>query len=157
LKWLPISGYVPISDGSFIQWIKHLILPTIVLSAQQAGLIARMLRDGMLDVIAQDYIRTARSKGLIEKVIFMRHAFRNAMIPTTTTIGISFAMLLGGAVVTESVFAIPGLGRLIVDSISSRDYPILQGTVLFVAVVYVIVNLIVDLLYAVLDPRIRYD
>lgn len=156
LQWFPVAGYVPMDDG-LIKWLSHLILPAIILSVQQAGIVARMLRDGMLEVMKQDYIRTAKSKGLREGVILMRHAFLNAMIPTTTVIGVSIALLLGGAVVTETVFAIPGIGRLIIDSISQRDYPVLQGAVLFVAGIYVLVNLIVDLLYAVLDPRIRYD
>lgn len=156
LQILPVSGYVPLSQGLW-PWLSHLLLPAFVLSVQQAALIARMLRDGMLDVINQDYIRTAWAKGLWERVVLMRHAFRNAMIPTTTVVGTSLAALLGGAVVTEQIFVIPGLGQLIVDSIARRDYPVLQGAILFVAFVYVIVNLIVDLTYAVLDPRIRYE
>ncbi|WP_103104915.1 ABC transporter permease [Brevibacillus reuszeri] len=156
LRWLPVAGYVPISEG-FWPWLSHLLLPAVVLSVQQAGLIARMLRDGMLEVMHQDYIRTARAKGLKERLVLMRHALSNAMIPTTTVIGASVAGLLGGAVVTETIFAIPGLGQLIVDSISRRDYPVLQGSILFVAGVYVFVNLLVDLVYAALDPRIRYD
>jgi peptide/nickel transport system permease protein len=156
LGWLPVSGYVPLSEGLW-PWLSHLILPGVVLAVQQAGIIARMLRDGMLDVVNQDYIRTARSKGLMERAVLARHAFRNAMIPTTTVVGASFGLLLGGAVVTETVFAIPGVGQLVVESISRRDYPVLQGTVLFVAAVYVLVNLLVDLVYALLDPRIRYD
>jgi peptide/nickel transport system permease protein len=156
LGWLPVSGYVPLSEGLW-PWLSHLILPAIVLAVQQAGIIARMLRDGMLEVVNQDYIRTARSKGLMERAVLARHAFRNAVIPTITVVGASFALLLGGAVVTETVFAIPGVGQLVVESISRRDYPVLQGTVLFVAAVYVLVNLLVDLVYALLDPRIRYD
>ncbi|WP_126424776.1 ABC transporter permease [Brevibacillus marinus] len=156
LRWLPVAGYEPLSEGIW-PWLSHLILPAIVLSVQQAGIVARMLRDGMMDVMHQDYIRTARAKGLKERMVLMKHAFFNAMIPTTTVVGASIAGLLGGAVVTETIFAIPGIGQLIVDSIASRDYPVLQGTVLFVALVYVLVNLIVDLVYAVLDPRIRYD
>jgi peptide/nickel transport system permease protein len=156
LQWLPVSGYAPLSEGVGT-WLKHLILPAIVLSVQQAGIVARMLRDGMLEVVNQEYIRTARSKGLKERVVLMRHAFFNAMIPTTTVIGVSIALLLGGAVVTERVFAIPGLGSLIIESISHRDYAVLQGAVLFIAGVYVLINLTVDLIYAVLDPRIRYD
>lgn len=156
LRWLPVSGYVPLSEG-FWPWLSHLLLPAIVLSVQQAGIIARMLRDGMLDVVYQDYIRTARAKGLKECIVLIKHVLGNAMIPTTTVIGASIAGLLGGAVVTETVFAIPGIGQLIVDSISRRDYPVLQGTVLFVAMVYVMVNLLIDLAYAALDPRIRYD
>lgn len=156
LRWLPVAGYVPISEGVW-PWLSHLILPAVVLSVQQAGIISRMLRDGMLDIMHQDYIRTARAKGLKERVVLIKHTLSNAMIPTTTVIGASIAGLLGGAVVTETIFAIPGIGGLIVESIARRDYPVLQGTVLFVATVYVIVNLVVDLAYAVLDPRIRYD
>lgn len=156
LQILPVSGYIPLGQG-LLPWLSHLLLPAFVLAVQQAALIARMLRDGMLDVINQDYIRTAWAKGLWERVVLMRHAFRNAMIPTTTVIGTSFAALLGGAVVTEQIFVIPGIGQLVVDSITRRDYPVLQGTILFVAFVYVLVNLIVDLAYAILDPRIRYD
>ncbi|GED69734.1 ABC transporter permease [Brevibacillus reuszeri] len=156
LRWLPVAGYVPISEGVW-SWLSHLILPAVVLSVQQAGIISRMLRDGMLDIMHQDYIRTARAKGLKERVVLIKHTLSNAMIPTTTVIGASIAGLLGGAVVTETIFAIPGIGGLIVESIARRDYPVLQGTVLFVATVYVIVNLLVDLTYAVLDPRIRYD
>lgn len=156
LGWLPVSGYVPLSAGLW-PWLSHLLLPAIALSAQVAGLIARMLRDGMLEVINRSFIRTARAKGVTERIVLARHAFFNAMIPTTTVIGISFAGLLGGAVVIESIFAIPGVGSLVVESIARRDYPVLQGTVLFVAVMYVVVNLLVDLLYAVLDPRIRYQ
>lgn len=156
LRWLPVAGYVPISEGVW-PWLSHLILPAVVLSVQQAGIISRMLRDGMLDIMHQDYIRTARAKGLKERVVLIKHTLCNAMIPTTTVIGASIAGLLGGAVVTETIFAIPGIGGLIVESIARRDYPVLQGTVLFVATVYVIVNLLVDLAYAVLDPRIRYD
>ncbi|GIO04440.1 ABC transporter permease [Brevibacillus reuszeri] len=156
LRWLPVAGYVPISEGVW-PWLSHLILPAVVLSVQQAGIISRMLRDGMLDIMHQDFIRTARAKGLKERVVLIKHTLSNAMIPTTTVIGASIAGLLGGAVVTETIFAIPGIGGLIVESIARRDYPVLQGTVLFVATVYVIVNLVVDLAYAVLDPRIRYD
>lgn len=156
LRWLPVSGYVPISEGIW-PWLSHLILPAVVLSVQQAGIISRMLRDGMLDIMHQDYIRTARAKGLKERVVLIKHTLSNAMIPTTTVIGASIAGLLGGAVITETIFAIPGIGGLIVESIARRDYPVLQGAVLFVASVYVIVNLLVDLTYAVLDPRIRYD
>jgi peptide/nickel transport system permease protein len=131
-------------------------MPAFVLAIQQAGLIARMLRDGMLDVLHQDYIRTARAKGAPEKWVLMRHAFRNALIPTVTVVGSSLAALLGGAVVTEVVFALPGVGNLIVQSISRRDFPVVTGAVMFIALVYVVVNLLVDVLYSVLDPRVQY-
>jgi peptide/nickel transport system permease protein len=127
-----------------------------VLAVQQAGLIARMLRDGMLEVLHQDYIRTARAKGAPEKLVLMKHAFRNALIPTVTVVGSGLAALLGGAVVTEVVFAIPGVGNLLVQSISRRDFPVVTGTVMFIALVYVVVNLLVDVLYSVLDPRVQY-
>ena len=156
LGWLPVSGYAPVSAGLW-PWLNHLLLPAVALSAQVSGLIARMLRDGMLEVVHQNYVRTAHAKGLTERLVLTKHVFFNAMIPTTTVIGVCFASLLGGAVVIETIFAIPGVGGLVVESISRRDYPVLQGTVLFIAVVYVVVNLLVDLFYAVLDPRIRYD
>lgn len=156
LQVLPTAGYVPLSQGLW-PWLSHLLLPAFVLAVQQSALIARMLRDGMLEVINQDFIRTAWSKGLTERVVLMRHAFSNAMIPTTTVIGLSLAQLLGGAVVTEQIFVIPGLGNLLIDSIAQRDFPTVQGIILFVALVYVVVNLVTDLAYAVLDPRIRYD
>lgn len=156
LGWLPVSGYAPLSAGLW-PWLSHLLLPAAALSAQVSGLIARMLRDGMLEVINQNYVRTAHAKGVKERLVLTKHVFFNAMIPTTTVIGVCFASLLGGAVVIETIFAIPGVGGLVVESISRRDYPVLQGTVLFIAVVYVLVNLLVDLFYAVLDPRIRYD
>ena len=156
LMWFPVAGYTSPSDSAG-GWFLGLMLPAVALGSSQAGLIARMLRDGMLDVLDQDFIRTARSKGLIERAVVVGHALPNAMIPTLTVIGTSVGTLLGGAVVTERVFAIPGIGSLIVDSISRRDYPVVQGAVLFIAMVYVLVNLAIDLAYAVIDPRIRYD
>lgn len=156
LRLLPVSGYVPLSEGLW-PWLSHILLPAFVLAVQQAALIARMLRDGMLEVIHQDYIRTAWAKGLGERLVLTKHAFFNAMIPTMTVVGVSLAKLLGGAVVTEQIFVIPGLGNLLVDSIARRDFPVIQGVILFIALVYVVVNLLVDVAYAVLDPRIRYD
>lgn len=156
LGWLPVAGYVPLGDGVW-PWLSHLILPAFVLAIQQAGLIARMLRDGMLDVLHQDYIRTARAKGAGEKLVLLKHAFRNALIPTVTVVGTSLAGLLGGAVVTEVVFAIPGVGSLIVQSIGRRDFPVLTGAVMFIALVYVLVNLLIDLMYSLLDPRVQYQ
>lgn len=155
-KLLPVSGYVPIEQG-FVPWITHLLLPAFVLAVQQAALTARMLRDGMLEVIHQDYIRTARAKGLGERPVLTKHAFLNATIPTVTVLGASLAKLLGGAVVTEQIFVVPGLGNLLVDSIGRRDFPVIQGVILLIALIYVGVNLIVDVLYGFLDPRIRYD
>jgi peptide/nickel transport system permease protein len=156
LRWLPVSGYVPLAKG-VVPWLSHLLLPAFVLAVQQAGLIARMLRDGMLEVLHQDYIRTARAKGAPEKLVLMKHAFRNALIPTVTVVGSGLAALLGGAVVTEVVFAIPGVGNLLVQSISRRDFPVVTGTVMFIALVYVVVNLLVDVVYSALDPRVQYS
>jgi len=155
LRLLPVAGYVSPSQGVG-PWLASLILPATALAFTQAGLIARIARDATIDVLHEDYIRTARSKGLSDVLILAHHAFRNALIPTLTVIGTSLAALLGGAVVTETVFVLPGIGNLIVQSISRRDYPVIEGVVLFVALVYVLLNLVVDLLYAAIDPRIRY-
>ena len=133
------------------------MLPTLTLAAFSMALVARMTRGSMLEVLGQDYIRTARAKGLAERVVIYRHALRNAFIPVLTTLGLEFGSLLGGAVVVESVFSLSGIGRLTVEAIKSRDLPLIQGTTLFVAVVFSLVNLVVDLGYAGLDPRIRYD
>lgn len=152
----PVAGYAPITDG-LLGWLHHLLLPGIVLAAVEIGLIARMLRDSMLDSMNQDYTKTARGKGVKESTVLVKHVFSNALIPTTTVIGLTVAGLLGGTVVIETIFTIPGIGQLLIDSIHRRDYPVIQGVVLFIAIVYVIINLIVDLLYAFLDPRIRYD
>ncbi len=148
LHWLPAGG-----TGSW----KHLILPSITLAAFTVAFIARMTRSSMLEVLSQDYTTTARAKGLKEQVVIIKHALKNALIPIITVIGLQFGTLLGGAVLTETVFAWPGLGRLIVDSILARDYPVIQGAILIFALLYIIVNLIVDLIYAYVDPRIRYD
>lgn len=155
LRWLPVQGYVPLSAGLW-PFLRHLILPALTLSVVYLALIARMTRASMLGVLREDYVRTAFAKGLPSGGVLLRHALRNASLPVVTVIGIGFALLLGGAVVTESVFAIPGLGRLTVDAIVRRDYPVIQGVLLVVAGAYVLVNLVVDLLYVVLDPRIRY-
>lgn len=152
----PVAGYIPIADGLW-SWLHHLLLPSIVLAAVEVGLIARMLRDSMLESVNQDYTKTARGKGVRESTVLMKHVFSNALIPTTTVIGVTVAGLLGGTVIIETIFTIPGVGQLLIDSIHRRDYPVIQGVVLFVAVIYVLINLIVDLLYALLDPRIRYD
>ncbi|MCP4691804.1 MAG: ABC transporter permease, partial [Desulfobacterales bacterium] len=136
---------------------KHFILPSLTLAAFVVAFIARMTRSSMLEVLSQDYTTTARSKGLRENVIIIKHALKNALIPIITVVGLQFGALLGGAVLTETVFAWPGLGRLIVDSILGRDYPVIQGAVLIFALLYIMVNLVVDLLYARVDPRIRYD
>ncbi|HXG03893.1 MAG TPA: ABC transporter permease [Candidatus Binatia bacterium] len=153
--WLPVQGYRPLADG-LGPFLRHLILPAVTLSVVYMALIARMTRASMLGVLSEDFIRTAFAKGLAPGRVLVRHALKNASLPVVTIIGIGFALLIGGAVVTESVFALPGLGRLTVDAIIRRDYPVIQGVILVVSGVYVLINLIVDLLYVVLDPRIRY-
>jgi peptide/nickel transport system permease protein len=155
LDWLPVQGYTPISQGIF-PWLENLILPAIALGGVYIALIARITRATMLEVLSQDYIRTARAKGVGQRAILFLHALKNAAVPIVTVIGIGIALLIGGAVVTESVFAIPGLGRLTVDAILRRDYPVIQGVVLLFSFVYVLVNLVIDLLYTLFDPRIRY-
>src|SRR5436309_2243628 len=153
--WLPVQGYTPLAEG-FWPWLQHLILPAIALGCVYIALIARTTRAAMLEVLQQDYIRTARAKGLGQRGILFVHALKNAAVPIVTVIGIGVALLIGGAVVTETVFAIPGIGRLTVDAILRRDYPVIQGIVLMFSFLYVLVNLAIDLLYTVLDPRIRY-
>ncbi|MBM3471604.1 MAG: ABC transporter permease [Armatimonadetes bacterium] len=148
LGWLPASG--------FGTW-KHLVLPAVTLGLASSALIARMTRSSLLEVLGQDYIRTARAKGLSGRIVLLRHALRSALIPIVTVVGLQLGGLLGGAVLTETVFAWPGLGRLAVGAIYSRDAPLVQGTILFTAIAFVLINLAVDLLYAMLDPRIRYD
>jgi peptide/nickel transport system permease protein len=155
LEWLPVQGYTPIARGLW-PWLENLILPAIALGCVYIALIARITRATMLEVLQQDYIRTARAKGLAQRPILFVHALKNASVPIVTVIGIGIALLIGGAVVTESVFAIPGLGRLTLDAILRRDYPVIQGVVLLFSFVYVLVNLAIDLLYTLLDPRIRY-
>ncbi|MBN1294113.1 MAG: ABC transporter permease [Candidatus Latescibacteria bacterium] len=151
LGWLPVGGYGRSGD------IRHIALPALSLAAISVGYIARMMRSSMLEVIGKDYIRTARAKGLSRKAVILRHALKNAFIPVITIIGINFASLLGGAVATETVFAWPGLGRATVDAIRVRDLPVVEGCVMFLAFIFVIANLLVDLSYAWLDPRIRLD
>lgn len=155
LDWLPAQGYAPLSQGLW-PWFESLILPSIALGFVYIALIARITRATMLEVLSQDYIRTARAKGLGGRSVLFLHALKNAAVPIVTVIGIGVALLIGGAVVTESVFAIPGLGRLTIDAIVRRDYPVIQGIVLMFSFVYVLVNLGIDLVYTALDPRIRY-
>ncbi|MCU0898721.1 MAG: ABC transporter permease [Burkholderiales bacterium] len=155
LGWLPVAGYRRISEG-FVPFIRHLILPAIALSVIYIALIARVTRAAVLESLGEDYIRTARAKGLKESRVLVFHALANAAVPIATVIGIGIALLIGGVVVTESVFAIPGLGRLTVDAVLARDFPTIQGVILFFSFVYVLINLIVDLSYLVFDPRIRY-
>ena len=155
LDWLPVQGYTPFSRG-FGPWIENLILPAIALGTVYIALIARITRATMLEVLGQDYIRTAKAKGVGQRSILFLHAGKKAAGRFGAVIGIGIALLIGGAVVTESVFAIPGLGRLTVDAILRRDYPVIQGVVLLFSFVYVLVNLVIDLLYTLFDPRIRY-
>ncbi len=155
LEWLPVQGYRPIKDGLW-EWARHLVLPSIALGTVYIALIARMTRAAMLDVLAQDYVRTAQAKGLAPPAVLIRHALKNAAVPIATVVGIGIALLIGGAIVTETVFALPGIGRLTVDAILRRDYPIIQGVVLIFSAAYVLINLAVDLSYMLFDPRIRY-
>jgi peptide/nickel transport system permease protein len=155
LGWLPVQGYKPIAEG-FWPFLKHLILPSITLSVIYIALIARVTRASVLEALGEDYIRTARAKGLPESRVLIRHALANAAVPIVTVIGIGIALLIGGVVVTESVYAIPGLGRLTVDAVLARDFPTIQGVILFFSVIYVMINLLVDLSYVFFDPRIRY-
>jgi len=148
LHWLPAGGI-----GTW----KHLILPSVTLAAFVVAFITRMTRASMMEALSQDYTTTARSKGLKEKVVIIKHALKNALIPIITVVGLQFGLLLGGAVLTETVFAWPGMGRLMVDSILGRDYPMIQGAILIFGLLYILVNLVVDLIYAYIDPRIRYD
>jgi peptide/nickel transport system permease protein len=155
LEWLPVQGYRPISEGLW-EWARHLVLPSLALGTVYIALIARMTRAAMLDVLAQDYVRTAQAKGLAPPAVLVGHALKNAAVPIATVIGIGIALLIGGAIVTETVFALPGVGRLTVDAILRRDYPIIQGVVLMFSAAYVLINLAVDLSYMFFDPRIRY-
>lgn len=155
LGWLPSSGYVALWDDPW-RAARHLLLPTITLGVALAAATMRMTRGATLETMRQDYVRTARAKGLPERVVTGKHVFRNALMPVVTLVGIQIGQLLGGVVVTETVFAWPGLGKLTVDAIFARDYPIVQAAVLTMGVLFVVINLITDLLYTVLDPRVRY-
>ena len=155
LNWLPVQGYQPLREGLW-GCLTRLVLPSLTLSVIYIALIARITRTSVLEVLNEDYIRTARAKGLTDRVVLMRHALRNAAVPIVTVIGIGIALLIGGVVVTESVFSIPGLGRLTVDAVLARDYPTVQAVILLFSFVYVLVNLAVDVSYTALDPRIRY-
>ena len=155
VPWLPVQGFQPLAGGVWA-FLRHLILPAVTLSVVYMALIARMTRASMLGVLGEDYIRTGFAKGLSPSRVLLRHALKNASLPVVTVIGLGVALLIGGAVVTESVFALPGLGRLTVDAIVRRDYPVIQGVILVVSAAYVLINLVVDLLYVVLDPRIRF-
>jgi peptide/nickel transport system permease protein len=156
LGWLPVAGYVPLESGLWPN-VRSLLMPSVSLGLVQSALIARITRSSMLDVLREQYILAGRAKGLAEPTVVYKHALKNAIIPTLTVIGITVAILIGGAVVIETVFNIPGLGRLIISAVLRRDYPVLQGVVLLIAVTYTVVNLLVDLAYLALDPRIRYQ
>lgn len=155
LGWLPSGGYVDIGENP-TEHFKYMLLPTLTLGFSAAGLLARLVRSTMLDVLNEDYVRTAYSKGLAERHVILTHAFRNALIPVLTVIGVTLAGMLGGAVVIETVFNIPGMGRLLVQSVTRRDIPVVQGAVMTVAAIEVLVMLVIDLLYVYVDPRIRY-
>jgi len=156
LGWLPAIGYVPLSKG-FWPWLSHLILPAIATGTAFSAILARMIRSSMLEVLRCDYVQVARAKGLPERVVIVKHAFRNALIPVVTVMGIAFALLMSGAVIVENVFAIKGLGRVLIQGILNRDYPVVQGAILVISAVFVFTNLLVDVLYTVINPRIRYE
>lgn len=155
LGWLPVQGYRPLAAG-FWPFFERLILPTLALSTAYIALITRITRTSILEVMGEDYIRTARAKGAKESAVLMRHALRNAAVPIVTIIGVGIATLISGVVVTESVFNLPGLGRLVVEAVLARDYPVIQGLIMFFSFTYILINLLVDVLYTVFDPRIRY-
>lgn len=156
LGWLPSGGYVPFSQDP-IGWLRSTTMPAISLALLQAGLLARITRSGMLEVLRQDYVRTARAKGLPERQVILKHALANALIPIVTVVGIIISLLLSGAVVTEALFSLPGMGQLLTQAVLSRDYPMVQGGLLLVTTFLVLVNILVDVLYALIDPRVRYE
>jgi len=155
LGWFPSQGYEMFNDG-VRQWLWFISLPALSLGVQTAALIARMTRSSMLEVLRQDYIRTARAKGVREKLVIFKHAFKNGLIPVITVVGMTLGQLLGGAVITETVFSLPGIGQLVITAIRNRDYPMVQGVIMFISMTYVCANLLVDILYGWLDPRIKY-
>jgi peptide/nickel transport system permease protein len=155
LGWFPVAGYGP-PDASFLERLNHLLLPAAVLGIVNSAMITRFTRASMLDVLDSDYVRTARAKGMPEPVVVLRHAFGNALVPVITVVGLTLALLIGGAVVTETVFGLPGIGNLVVSAVLRRDYPVIQGALLVVAGIYVLINLAVDIIYTFVDPRVRY-
>ncbi|MDR5693724.1 MAG: ABC transporter permease [Armatimonadota bacterium] len=155
LQWLPAFGYEPISAGIW-PWLSHLILPALTAGTAFSAILARMTRSALLEVLREDYVRTARAKGLKEQIVILKHALRNALIPVITVMGIAFALLLAGSVIAENVFAIKGVGRLLIESILNRDFPVVQGAILVIATIFVFMNLFVDILYALINPKIRY-
>ena len=156
LHWLPAIGYVPLAEG-FWPWFSHLIMPAIAIGTPFAAIIARMIRSSMIEVLKADYVQVARSKGLTQPYLVFMHALPNALIPVITVMGIALALLMAGAVVVENVFAIKGLGRVLIQGILNRDYPVVQGAILVVSAIFVLSNMLVDVLYTVIDPRIRYQ
>ena len=156
LGWFPATGMGTLDDG-WISYIKHLILPSITLATIPMATFARITRSSMLEVISQEYIKTARAKGVAEFWVISKHVLKNALTPILTVLGMQISMLLGGAVLTETIFSWPGMGRLIVDAIDKRDFVVVQGTVLFIAIIFVLVNLLVDILYKVVNPRVNYE
>ncbi|WP_198952659.1 MULTISPECIES: ABC transporter permease [unclassified Achromobacter] len=157
LGWLPTAGYVPIAEGGFGEWFAALVQPAIVLALFQIGFLARMTRSEMLEILDQDFVRTARAKGVSEFATVGKHAFRNTLVSVVTVGGYILSLLIGGSVVVEQVFALPGVGRLLVQAIMSRDYPTVQGTMLLLGFAFVLINVLIDVLYTYLDPRVRYD
>lgn len=157
LGWLPSLGYASITKDGPVEWFKHLLLPSLAIGASYASILMRFVRAGLLEALNSDYIRTARAKGLAERRVIISHGLRNSLIPVVTVAGIQIALLLSGTVVIETVFAIRGVGRLLVGAIFDKDYPMVQGTILVVAMIFVFANLFVDILYTVIDPRIKYD
>jgi peptide/nickel transport system permease protein len=155
LGWVPSAGYVPLAQG-FGPWFAALIQPAVVLALFQIGFLARMTRSAMLDVLDQDFIRAARARGVSEWRTIVKHAFRNTLIPVVTASGIILSLLIGGSVIIEQVFALPGIGRLIVQAILARDYPLVQGTMLLLGFAFVVINLLLDIVYTLVDPRVRY-
>lgn len=156
LGWLPVAGYRAISDG-LLEHLKYLILPAISLGMIQAALIARMTRSSMLEVLNMNYIKSARAKGVKNFKLIVKHAFRNALLPILTVVGQTFGSLITGAVVVETVFNIPGIGQLIINSVERRDFAVIQGVILFITFLYIVLNLIIDILYGIVDPRVRLD
>lgn len=157
LGWLPSLGYASISNDGLVEWFKHLLLPSLAIGAGYSAILMRFVRAGLLEALSSDYIRTARAKGLTEKRVVIAHGLRNSLIPVVTVAGIQVALLLSGTVVIETVFAIRGIGRLLVGAIFDKDYPMVQAAILVVAVIFVFANLLVDILYTLIDPRIKYD
>jgi len=156
LRWLPVAGYVPLAEGDLWGTVRTVLMPSFSLGFISAALIARLTRSSMLEVLGLDFVRTARAKGLPASMVIWRHALGNAILPVLTAVGNSFTVLLGGLVVTEQVFAIPGVGQLVINSVLRRDYPVIQGTVLYIVCLYIVINVMVDVLYAAADPRIKY-